>query len=171
MNRKRFLRGLRKHLSFLEREELESVVLEYINRIDCSKKKDEEIIATFGSFKDIQREVAEKYSKDSKKVLKKENGIQDFYKNLKNFGKIIKNSEGKKKGKIFFDLLLLILITCILKIPFLFLRDIGDRYIATFLDNNLHFLASWGLIIEIIYIIVAISFFIRTFQKWFKNLK
>ena len=100
---------------------------------------------------------------------KKESWFKRFYNELVDLSTIIKNSDGKKRGKILLDLLLLIFITCILKIPFIFVRDLGDRLIETILNSNINALAIWGLIIEIIYVVVALSFFIKTFEKWFKN--
>lgn len=170
MNRKQFLHGLRRHLTFLEKSDMEKVILDYINKIDSSNKPDEEIIKNFGSFKDIQKEVAEKYGKDVKTSIKKEMCFQKFYKNIIKLGTILKKSDSKKRGQLFWDLLLLIIITCVLKIPFLFIRDIGDRAIENFFTNNLPFLAIWGLIVELLYIIGAILFFIKTFDKWLKKM-
>ena len=100
---------------------------------------------------------------------KKESWFKRFYNELVDLSTIIKKSDGKKRGKIILDLLLLIFITCILKIPFIFVRDLGDRLIETILNSNINALAIWGLVIEIIYVVVALSFFIKTFEKWFKN--
>ena len=100
---------------------------------------------------------------------KKESWFKRFYNELVDLSTIIKNSDGKKRGKIILDLLLLIFITCILKIPFIFVRDLGDRVIETILNSNMNVLAIWGLVIEIVYVVVALSFFIKTFEKWFKN--
>lgn len=100
---------------------------------------------------------------------KKESWFKRFYNELVDLSTVIKNSDGKKRGKIILDLLVLIFITCILKIPFIFVRDLGDRLIETILNSNINALAIWGLVIEIVYVVVALSFFIKTFEKWFKN--
>lgn len=171
MNRNEFLRNLRKHLSFLEKEELEREVLFFINKIDTAKESDEEVIKTFGSMDSIVKEVAKKHGLNYKTIKKKESWFKKFYNELVDLSTILKNSDGKKRGKIILDVLLLIIITCVLKIPFIFVRDMGDRFIETVLESNMNVLALWGLFIEIVYVVAALSFFIRTFEKWFQNMK
>ncbi len=102
---------------------------------------------------------------------KKENFFKRFYNELIDLSSIFKNGDGKKKVSILFDLLFLLFITCILKIPFIFVRDLGDNLIEMFFDNNISILALWGLVLEIAYIFVALSFFFKTFDKWMKNMK
>lgn len=171
MNRKEFLKKLRKRLSFLKKDALEKEVLYYINKIDSSKLSDVEVISSFGSLDDIVKEVSKKYGISSQSASKKEFWFTRFYNDLINLSTILKNSDGKKRGKILLDILLLIAVTCVLKIPFIFVRDLGDRLTETIFDSNITILAIWGLVVEIFYVIVALSFFIRTFEKWFKNMK
>lgn len=171
MNRNTFLKSLRKNLSFLEKEELEKEVLYYINKIDSSKESDEEIIKSFGSMERIVKEVSKKHGLNYKTIGKKENWFKTFYNDLVDLSTILKNSDGKKRTKILLDLLLLVVITCVLKIPFIFVRDLGDRLVEIILNNNITILAVWGFVIEILYVIVALSFFIKTFEKWFKSMK
>lgn len=171
MNRNTFLKSLRKNLSFLEKEELEKEVLYYINKIDSSKESDEEIIKSFGSMESIVKEVSKKHGLNYKTIDKKENWFKTFYNDLVDLSTILKNSDGKKRTKILLDLLLLVVITCVLKIPFIFVRDLGDRLVEIILNNNITILAVWGFVIEILYVIVALSFFIKTFEKWFKSMK
>lgn len=171
MNRKEFLKKLRNRLSFLKKDVLEKEVLYYINKIDSSKLSDTEVISSFGSLDDIVKEVSKKYGINVESTSKKEFWFVRFYNNLIALSTILKNSDGKKRGKILLDIFLLIVITCVLKIPFIFVRDLGDRLTETVFDSNMMILAMWGLVIEVIYVIVALSFFIRTFEKWFKNIK
>lgn len=170
MNRNQFLKSLRKHLSFLEKEELEREVLQYINKIDGSKEKDEEVIKSFGSLEDIVKEVAKKHGLNYKTIKVKNSWFKRFYSELIDLSTILKNSNGKKRGKILLDILVLIVVTCVLKIPFIFVRDLGDRFTENLFSSNMTILAIWGLLIELVYIIVALSFFIKTFEKWFQNL-
>ena len=86
-------------------------------------------------------------------------------------GTLLKNCDGKKRGKILLDLLLLVVLTCFLKIPLIFIRDLGDQVIDSFFNSNLTFFALWGLIIEVVYVFLALGFFVRTFRKWFGNLE
>lgn len=172
MNRKEFLKKLRKELSFLEKKELEKEMLEYINKIDSSNSSDIEVIKGFGSMEDIIKEVCKKHKLNYKQIKEEKQGwFKNFYNDLIDLSTILKNSDGKKRSKILLDILLLIVVTCVLKIPFIFLRDLGDRLIEAILKSNVTILAIWGLIIEIIYVIVTLTFFIKTFKKWFSNLE
>ncbi len=171
MNRDTFLKSLRKHLSFLEKEELEKEILIYINKIDGSKMSDVEVIQSFGKMDDIVKDVCKKHGINYKTVKVNDNWFKRFYNELVDLSTILKNSDGKKRGKILLDVLLLIVITCVLKIPFIFVRDLGDQFVGTVLQNDMTILAIWGLIIEFVYIVVALYFFVHTFEKWFQNLK
>lgn len=168
MKRAEFLKELRKRLSFLNKEELEKEVLYYINEIDKSKKTDEEVIKSFGSINDIVKKVCLSHGIEYKSVSRKGfmNWFKQFYDGIQDFASIFKNSDGKKKLKLLGDLLFLIIITCVLKIPFIFVRNLGDNMIETFFSSNLTFLALWGLFVEILYVIIALSFFIKTLNKW-----
>ncbi len=171
MNRKEFLKSLRKELAFLEKEELEKEVLYYINKIDSTKESDFEIIKTFGTMEDITKEVCKRHGLNYKTIKEeKQNWFKNFYTNLIELSTILKNSDGKKRSKIILDILLLIVVTCVLKIPFIFIRDLGDRAIETILESNITILALWGLMIEIVYVVIALTFFIKTFERWFKEL-
>lgn len=171
MNRATFIKELRHNLKFLKKEELEKEVLYYINKIDESKISDEEVIQSFGKMENIVKEVCERHGLDYKMVKRQinSNWFLDFYHDLVDLSTVLKNSDGKKKVSILFDLLLLIVVTFVLKIPFIFIRDIGDN-IANIFFNNITFLAIWGLVLEIAYVVVALSFFVCTFRKWFKGL-
>ncbi len=102
--------------------------------------------------------------------MKKEPWFKRFYHEVISLSTILKNSNGTNRRKIIFDLLLLIIITCFLKIPFIFIRDLGDQAIETFLASNVSISTLWGFFIELCYVIVAFTFFIKTFYKWFAKL-
>lgn len=172
MKRNEFLKLLRRRLSFLSKEELEKEVLYYINEIDKSKKSDEEVIKSFGSMDYIVKDICEKRGLDYKKVSRRNNfkWFHSFYNDLLDFSEIFKNSDSNKRVKLVLDLLLLVVVTCVLKIPFIFVRDLGDNLFGILFSGNITVLAIWGLIIEILYVIVALSFFVKTLKKWFKSL-
>lgn len=171
MKRKTFIKSLRKHLSFLDKKALEEEILYYINKIDKSKKADEEVIKSFGPMEEIVKDVCKRRKIDSPSLSKKEFFIVQFYNDLVDLGTLLKNCDGKKRGKILLDLLLLVVLTCFLKIPLIFIRDLGDQVIDSFFNSNLTFFALWGLIIEVVYVFLALGFFVRTFRKWFGNLE
>lgn len=173
MKRDEFLKNLRKRLAFLNKSEREKVILYYINEIDKSKKSDEEVIKEFGSIENIVKNVCQDHGIDYKKVAKDSifHSITNFYNDLLEVGTIFKEGDSKKRKNIVIDLLILIVITCVLKIPFLFVRDLGDSLITYLWNSNIALLAIWGLIMEILYIILALLFFMKTLKKWINNLK
>ena len=75
----------------------------------------------------------------------------------------------KENAKIILDLLVLIAFICLLKIPFLFIQNIGDDLLLSF--NQPILLEIGHFILEIVYIVVALMFFMNIFNKWFSNLK
>ena len=171
MNRTTFIKKLRHHLKFLDKKELEEEVLLYINKIDKSKKSDTEVIESFGSMESIVEEVCKRHHLDYHTVYRQQNFLKAFYDDLVELGSVLRNSDGKGRTKIILDLLLLIVITCVLKVPFIFIRDLGDQLIEIVMQSNLTALALWGLFIEIIYVVLALLYFVRTFRKWFKNME
>lgn len=172
MKRDEFLKTLRKRLSFLNKQELEKEMLYYINEIDKSKKSDEEVIKSFGSIEDIVKKVSEAHGIEYKRVAKRNyfEWFQNFYDQLLDLSNIFKKSDTQKRTKLIIDLLFLIAITCILKIPFIFVRDLGDNLIGILFISNINVLAIWGLAIEIIYVVVALSFFMKTLKKWIHSI-
>ena len=75
----------------------------------------------------------------------------------------------KENAKIILDLLVLIVFICLLKIPFLFIQNIGDDLLLSF--NQPILLEIGHFILEIVYIVVAFLFYMNIFNKWFSNLK
>lgn len=171
MKRSEFLKSLRKELSFLEKKELEEEMLYYINKIDNSKLADKEVIASFGKMEDIVKKVSKKHGVNYETIKEDKSLFKSFYRDLLDLSTILRESDNKKKGKILSDIFLLIVVTCLLKIPFIFVRDLGDETINGLLNNNAVFLVIWGLFIELFYALIALGFFIKTFKKWFKNLR
>ena len=71
--------------------------------------------------------------------------------------------------KILFDLLILIIFICLIKIPFILVRNLGDSLLS-YIDFP-YISEIWGILIDLIYIVIAVIVFVNIFTKWFKNLK
>ena len=108
-----------------------------------------------------------KVSKDKKNILK---WFGNFYNDLLELSAIFRKSDNQKRTKIIVDLLFLIVITCVLKIPFIFIRDLGDNLIGIIFNGNINVLAIWGLIIELAYAVLALMFFMKTLKKWLSSI-
>ncbi len=165
MNRKKFLSTLRKKLSFLPKTLQEKEVLLYINELDKSKESDEDVIKSFGSMDTIINNIKKKYDYTEKSKIKR------FYNTLVDIGTVFQTADSSKKITIIKDLLVLVFVTCILKLPFILLRTVGDQAIDVFMDSSRAALALWGLAIEVGYTIFALYYFIKTINKYDKNLK
>lgn len=110
-----------------------------------------------------------------KKVKEKNNSnkknlgwFKNFYNDLMDLANIFNKSDNQKRLKLIGDLIFLIIIICVLKIPFIFVRNVGDNLISIIFNSNINVLAIWGLLIEIFYVIIALSFFMKTLKKWIK---
>lgn len=108
-----------------------------------------------------------KQKKSSKKLFF---GFENFYNNLVELANIFNKSDNSKRIKMIGDLLFLIVVTCVLKIPFIFVRNIGDNLVDLLFNNNINALVIWGLIIELFYVVIALSFFMKTLKKWIKTI-
>ena len=75
----------------------------------------------------------------------------------------------KSNAKIVLDILILIAFVAILKIPFIVVQNLGDSllsYLAIPVISDI-----WSLLMDLIYIVVAVIVFINIFQKYFKNIQ
>ena len=109
-------------------------------------------------------------SKEKTQESNKSSWFKDFYDNLLELANIFRNSDSQKKKKIIVDLIFLVIVVSVLKIPFIFVRDICENVITLMFDNSMSILAVWGLVIEILYVLIALTFFVRTLKKWIKTI-
>ncbi len=99
------------------------------------------------------------------------NWFKSFYETLIEMSNLLNKQDTSGKFKIVKDLIILIVVTCFLKIPFIFIRDLGDNIVgAVFPDSEMVFVIL-GLSIELIYVIVALWFFDRTLKRYIENEK
>lgn len=164
MNKEDFLKELEKELSFLEKEKVIKEINVYDNKFKKSKKSDEEVIKSLGEIDDIVKNIKIKYEKKSSSWVK------SCIDTLQDLIIIFKKSDNKKRGKLIVDILFLLVITCVLKVPFIFIRNLGDNLLGIVFDSNIKILGIWGIIIELGYLFVALSFFMKTLQKWLANI-
>lgn len=170
MKRNKFLKTLRKRLSFLSQEEIEKEMTYYIDSFEKSDKLDEEVIKEFGTVDEIVNKIRANHIDSVSSKKQTFEGFQGFYDALVTIGEIFRKSDNQKRSKLIMDLIFLVIITCLIKVPFIFARDLGDSFIGAFFNGNINVLAIWGLLIEISYVVTALSFFIKTLKKWVRNL-
>lgn len=178
MNKEKFIKKLRKRLEVLENKEIEDIVSEYEGYIEekvSSGKTEEEAVSELGDFEEIVSDLLGAYKVKPTKanadsnfngiVNKISNGIDKFIDSLN-------NKSGRDILKILIEIIIVLLIIGLLKIPFAIIRDLGcnifDNLIAPF--GNI-FSYIWYIIIEVSYVILAIIFFIKMLEKrYFHNI-
>lgn len=148
MTKEEFLKALRKNLKWLSKQEREEELVYYENRDNYDL--DPIIIAN------------EIYQKRGLKIsLVKKIKFLDAVNILINYLQS-KNKEKLKKVLLFFLYMFFLII--IIKIPFIYIRDmISNIFIDTFKNNNTYTL--WALSLELLYAITAILIFIRMIKN------
>lgn len=98
--------------------------------------------------------------------MKKDNWFKSFYNTLIKVSELFSKKDIGGKLIIIRDLLFLIIITCLLKIPFIFIRDVFDSIVESIVSGNMLLLSIWALLIEFLYVILALLFFKRTLARY-----
>lgn len=175
MNKEEFKKKLENSLEIFNEETKREEINKYLEKIVEEEKnglEEKEAIKKIGTIESIQKEIMILHGLDPKKVVRKNGYIYHKFEELfKVIHKVVdqmsKNSF-QENAKIILDLLVLIFVICLIKIPFILVRNIGDSILIV-LDIP-RILDIWGLLLDVIYIIVGLMIFTNIFTKWFKNL-
>ena len=176
MNKEEFASRLETSLDIFEDSVKKQEIENYLKKIEEREKNgesEEEIIKSFGTITEITETILKSHGINPKKLSKKKSFI---YKQFEELFQVIHHvidemskNDFQNNLKIILDLLILIAFICLLKIPFILVRNLGDSLIT---NLNITFMSGiWGLIVDIIYIIVALVVFMNIFNKYFKNIK
>lgn len=176
MNKEEFASRLETSLDIFEDSVKKQEIENYLKKIEEREKNgesEEEIIKSFGTITEITETILKSHGINPKKLSKK-NGF--IYRQFEELFQVIHHvidemskNDFQNNLKIILDLLILIAFICLLKIPFILVRNLGDSLIT---NLNITFMSGiWGLIVDIIYIIVALVVFMNIFNKYFKNIK
>lgn len=176
MNKDEFVSRLETSLDIFEDSVKKQEIENYLKKIEEREKNgesEEEIIKSFGTITEITETILKSHGINPKKLSKK-NGF--IYRQFEELFQVIHHvidemskNDFQNNLKIILDLLILIAFICLLKIPFILVRNLGDSLIT---NLNITFMSGiWGLIVDIIYIIVALVVFMNIFNKYFKNIK
>lgn len=174
MNKKEFANHLETSLDIFEDSVKSQEIEKYLKKIEEREKNgesEEEVIKSFGTIAEITETILKSHGINPKKLSKK-NGF--IYKQFEELFQVIHHlvdemgkNDFQNNLKIILDLLILITFICLIKIPFILIRNLGDSLIT---NLNIPFMSGiWGLLVEIIYIIIAIVVFMNIFNKYFKN--
>lgn len=181
MNRNNYLQSLKDGLCFLDEAYQQQKILEVdaqINLLIQTGKTEEEAILDLGDVQELIRKIyidnhvnLEKLQTNQKLTHQKFNfsKLKKLFEVFQHTIDVMSKNSAKANGKIIFDLLLLILLTSLFKIPFVVVRQFGVSLLDVFSVPLL--ITIWYFIVEILYWAFAIFFFLYIFQKWFSTLK
>ena len=137
------IKKLTKELRHLPKAEIQKEI-EYYNTALESENTDIKAIA-----KEIYNKRGMDYSKLNKGFFNSiVNAINDFI-------GAFNNKDGKTKGKMLVELLYMVILIILMKIPFNLVRDLGYDYIPNLISNNSYY-HLWDAVCLIIYIITSI---------------
>ena len=150
---------LKNELNILLKEEVEKELI-----LNDSKLEDEKI-----SVKDIAKEIYLKRGIDVSKINK--GLINNLIDNISELSNLFKNKDKKTKNKMYLEIVYIVLLLILMKIPFDLVRDIGYEYIELITTNSL-FYTLWNFAFLLLYtitLICSIIVLIRNFNKKYKD--
>ena len=174
--KEKLISNLRNSLTILTNEAREEEIQKIESKI--SQKLDngaseEEAVKSLGEVDEILKEIYFSRGIDASKITKKKGffygKFEELFESIHNVVDAMSKNTFQENVKIIFDLLVLIVIICAIKIPFLLIENIGDGILEVLENNTVN--SIWGLAIDLVYIIVAIMVFMNIFTKWFHNIK
>lgn len=171
MNKEEFIKKLRKRLDVLENKEVEDIVSEYEGYIEEKVKsgmKEEDAVKELGDFEEIVSDLLAAYK--VKSSTEEEGGFTKLINKISHamdiFIDSLNNKSAKDVIKILIEIVIILFIICLLKIPFAMIKDLGGN-IFNELSSPIGslFEETWYFLIELSYAITAVVFFIKMFEK------
>lgn len=153
------VKELKNELNVLLKEEVEKELI-----LNDSKLEDEKI-----SVKDIAKEIYLKRGIDVSKLNK--GLINNLIDNISELFNLFKNKDKKTKNKMYLEIVYIVLLLILMKIPFDLVRDIGYEYIELITTNSL-FYTLWYFAFLLLYtitLICSVIVLIRNFNKKYKD--
>lgn len=171
MKKEEFLKKLEDSLNRLDENDRKKVLSKYKATFTRKMKegfKEEEIIEEFGNYNDLINKI---YSDYGIATIAQESAhtIADFFREFLQVVEDIVNYIAKQDIKDVLILICKIIVTLILisclKLPILFIRDLGSGLLdLLFSPLSTILIFCWRFILEIIYIIIAITLFVKVFN-------
>lgn len=172
MNKEEFLSRLRKKLSILEESEIEDIISEYEGYIEEKISKgstEKEAVASMGDVDELAKELLSAYKIKSPNDRAKDtfNTIVDGAIHV--FERVIDTFAHKSFQEILrfiLELIFIFVIIAICKIPFEILSGMGRSAFYALGGGAFRVLAHiWEFILEFVYLIFAVLFFIKIFES------
>ncbi len=172
MNKEEFLSQLRKKLSILEESEIEDILSEYEGYIEEKINKgstEEEAVASMGNVDELAKELLSAYKIKSPGEKTKDtfNTIVDGC--ITTFERIVDVFAHKSFQEILrfiLELVFIFVIIAICKLPFEIIESMGRSAFYALGGGAFRVLAHiWEFILEFVYLIFAVLFFIKIFES------
>ncbi len=155
------LKKLEKELRYLVIDERKKELDAYSNIIEGNVKVE-----------DLAKEIYLKRGIDYN-AIKKDGLFNNLGATVSEFGSLFKNKTGDTKKKMIFEIIYMVVLVVLLKVPFDLVRDVGYDYIELLTTNDLLY-TLWNLAFLLLYTIVLICtliYLIRNFNKKYRDMK
>lgn len=171
MKKDEFIKRLEEALSKLPEEDLKKVIRKYKATFTRQMKKgktEDEIIGEFGNFNELTNNILKEHGIETP-AQTSANVITDFFNEFLKVVEDIVNYISKQDLKEIAILILKIVVTLLLisllKIPILFIRDLGTGILdLLFMPLSTILIFCFRFIVEIFYVILAITIFVKAFN-------
>lgn len=170
MDKKKFIDTLNRKLDYLVENEKSKEVEKYVSVVDNyinMGQTEEDAISSLGNIDDLVTAIYLSHGLDYKKLYTGKVSGKGFIGSLKNFYNIITNKDRKAAGSALLYFLYLILLIILLKVVFIFVRDIGLQVFDEISSNSI-IDRIYSITFNVLYIACAILLFIKLFTKRFK---
>lgn len=190
MNKKSFIKKLKKNLSILEENEVNDIVEEYSDNIDekiKNGKTEEEAIKDFGDVDELSKEILKAYKINPKNIIEDDSDtlhnlekfIDKSAKKLSNFASNLINDIKQKDNitleficEMIIKIIILLIICAVLGLPFWGLLGLGHAiFDIAFFPLDVVLNVVWGLLVWILYFVVCILIGFALFKDNIKNTK
>lgn len=170
MDKNKFIETLNLKLDYLveteknkEIEKYKSVIDNYVNM----GQSEVEAVSSLGSVDDLVSAIYLSHGLDYKKISTGKVTGKGLKIAFKNFYNAVTNKDKKVAGSALLYFLYLILLIILLKVVFIFIRDMGSQVFSD-ISVNSTVDKIYGIIFNVLYIASAILLFIKLFVKKFK---
>lgn len=170
MKKEEFIKKLRKKLEILDDNEIEDIVSEYEGYIEEKVNRgltEEEAVSELGDFNEIVSDLLAAYKvKEPKSTTTFNDIINKISKYIDSFMDSISNKSGRDILKLIIEILLILILIWICKIPFGIMKDLGwNLFHELSYPIGRVFYGIWAFLIELCYFILAIVMFIKIIDK------
>lgn len=168
MKKDEYIKKLEESLSKLEDADRKKVIKKYksaFTRKTNAGQSEDEIIDSFGNFNELVKSILLEYGIDTP-AQESASTIALFFKEflqvVEEIVDYFTKKDRKEKILLILKILVVLLAISILKLPILFVRDLFAGLISLlFFPLNIIIGFSWRFICEVVYIIIAITVFVK----------